>query len=492
MNPDGRFDPWHDRLPFYVAGTLPAAERLALDEHLRDCAICRAGVTSWREIAEAVRAEAVARVPEYELLPLNISTILSRERTSPMIAQKLTIAERSVQPSIRRLKNTGWLSLSASLLIIALVAALALGVFAPLLNNPRGFSGVAAQSSATPPQLGELPSDCPPAPLAMNVNPDVGVAVGGYPLWVTMISYSAALKFYGKDQYTSDGWPAKVIWSVQTEYQGELTVHGANLKDGTPLKFDPFPNSASGSVSTTLKIDTRALNVSPTYLHWVSLPGAIYVSEAGCYALEMDWPGGSWRITFPAGQVTSAMQTATMRTLPTIIPSSVPSLTPDCKVTSLPLDSVFKATEMALPSPPPLTPGQTPPPLPTFAPIPIDQLRPPGCPPPTPNLTASPIPICATSVSGVTPTASPTASAPGGIEIDCLPYGTGVYLQLCPATVPLGNSRTFRYVWGPPFPPCSEPFPMPTSTLIPSPTLIGTPIPIDSPTLVETPTTVAP
>jgi anti-sigma factor RsiW len=69
MNPNECFDQWHDQLPFYVAGTLPEPERLALDEHLRGCAACRAEVKAWQLIAEAVRADAIARVAPHELPP---------------------------------------------------------------------------------------------------------------------------------------------------------------------------------------------------------------------------------------------------------------------------------------------------------------------------------------------------------------------------------------------------------------------------------------
>jgi WD40 repeat protein len=52
---------WHDLLPFYVAGQLPAAERIALEQHLMQCDECRAALDEWRALANAVRKEAQSR-----------------------------------------------------------------------------------------------------------------------------------------------------------------------------------------------------------------------------------------------------------------------------------------------------------------------------------------------------------------------------------------------------------------------------------------------
>ncbi len=60
---------WHDLLPFYVAGQLPTAERIALEQHLLSCQECRAALDEWRALADAVRRDASSR--EADLPPLS-------------------------------------------------------------------------------------------------------------------------------------------------------------------------------------------------------------------------------------------------------------------------------------------------------------------------------------------------------------------------------------------------------------------------------------
>ena len=179
------------------------------------------------------------------------------------------------------------------------------------------------------------------------------------------------------------------------------------------------------------------------------------------------------------------MQTGTARAISTLTNTPTPIVsqtatagleTPhDCSANGMPIAPIFWATETALPSQPLLTPGQIAQPQPTLAPIPVQQLRMPGCPSPTPNLTATQIPTCFTSVNGLSPTPSPTAKMASGVEIDCLPSGQNIYVQICPATVPLPSSLSFHIVIGPPFKDCDElTHPIPTmtrtSTLVVSPT----------------------
>ena len=53
---------WLDELPFYIAGTMPASDRAALEHHVRECAQCRESLHEWQHIADAVRTTAAGRV----------------------------------------------------------------------------------------------------------------------------------------------------------------------------------------------------------------------------------------------------------------------------------------------------------------------------------------------------------------------------------------------------------------------------------------------
>ncbi|HEY6541132.1 MAG TPA: hypothetical protein VIZ18_09350, partial [Ktedonobacteraceae bacterium] len=79
---------------------------------------------------------------------------------------------------------------------------------------------------------------------------------------------------------------------------GIVTFHGANLADGTPLWMsgDNVPD-----MTTSLALDTRDPTVVNRPGNWVEFPGGLDIPKAGCYYLQANWPGGSWRITFSAG-----------------------------------------------------------------------------------------------------------------------------------------------------------------------------------------------
>jgi len=101
--------------------------------------------------------------------------------------------------------------------------------------------------------------------------------------------------------YTQYGWPWKVIWRVSTRYTQPVQLHGGSLRTGTPLWFQ-----IGEPASTTPILDPRpdeqqiAQSGNPTeFVEWKSY---LYIPGAGCYYVEADWPGGSWRVTFAAGR----------------------------------------------------------------------------------------------------------------------------------------------------------------------------------------------
>ncbi len=53
---------WEEMIPFYIAGTLPRADALRLEQHLAQCAQCRQALDEWQRIAAAVRADAASQM----------------------------------------------------------------------------------------------------------------------------------------------------------------------------------------------------------------------------------------------------------------------------------------------------------------------------------------------------------------------------------------------------------------------------------------------
>lgn len=158
-------------------------------------------------------------------------------------------------------------------------------------------------------QLGPLPKDCPSGPVPQIISSDLGAAVGANPVWVgagnfrlqppLALIWGPADARFEHDQY---GWSHKFLYVVATSYQGQVTIHGANLSDGSAMYLDA-QDAVTTSPATTLIVDTRSPTIANRGPQWTQFPGGLTIPKAGCYSLEAIWSGGSWRITFAAGLV---------------------------------------------------------------------------------------------------------------------------------------------------------------------------------------------
>jgi hypothetical protein len=176
--------------------------------------------------------------------------------------------------------------------------------------SPSPFGGASAQ-------LGSLPLTCPSSSIHMpkTISPQFAPAVGAGPAWgVGISSYQQvplALVWDPGTALTTHeeyGWGHKLLWVVATHLQGAVTIHGTNLRTGTPV----YPDAEYAEASSTPA--ALILNPSdPTVVsqdanrddQWTQFPGGLTVPGAGCYSLEATWPGGSWHLTFAAGLVPS-------------------------------------------------------------------------------------------------------------------------------------------------------------------------------------------
>jgi len=153
-------------------------------------------------------------------------------------------------------------------------------------------------------RLGPVPQNCPPGPAPQSIDTAFGPVIGAGPVWAgNFIGPHATLAWLPiasaaiHNQY---GWPHKLLWIVQDNVKGLVTIRGANLHDGSPLRPDAEQEAAT-STPTTLVLDPQDPNIINHADQWVEFPGGLTIPEAGCYYLEAHWPGGSWRISFAAG-----------------------------------------------------------------------------------------------------------------------------------------------------------------------------------------------
>jgi anti-sigma factor RsiW len=112
-----------DQLPFYVAGTLPAAERTPIEQHLAECATCRAAAQEWRAVALGVRSGVAARPGA---LPPLSPVVRAQVRPRRHLTAALTSAVRLVWA--QRIVLTRGGILPVVLVLLTLGVALALGL----------------------------------------------------------------------------------------------------------------------------------------------------------------------------------------------------------------------------------------------------------------------------------------------------------------------------------------------------------------------------
>lgn len=156
---------------------------------------------------------------------------------------------------------------------------------------------------ATPP-LGPIPRNCPPGPTPRSSLPGIGPVIGGSKVWASGFNGPHAeisIPYY--DTYTQHGWSWKIVWEVGPDYTQLVTIQGGNLRDGTPLWFQVTGNPTTSPVLDPRHPDHPGSTVGTDWAEWGSY---VFIPQAGCYYLQASWPGGSWRINFAAGEVSSS------------------------------------------------------------------------------------------------------------------------------------------------------------------------------------------
>jgi hypothetical protein len=149
----GRIIPLHDRhqeaqelLPWYVTGTLDAAERLMVESHLADCPECQAELASERRL----RAEVAAMPLDAELGWAAFRQRLEAEAKvvtpplPPRRASRLPAMGAALRGAIAKPGRTGWI-MAAQAAALVLVATLVI----PSFNPPAAYRTLSAPPTAT-------------------------------------------------------------------------------------------------------------------------------------------------------------------------------------------------------------------------------------------------------------------------------------------------------------------------------------------------------
>jgi hypothetical protein len=306
---------------------LEPAEQGLLAERLATCATCRARLADSSSLTEALRhlipaEEPVSVAHETDESPFVLSfraRHLADERRHGLDDVAAGGAAPAARPGGRRrvpvrvLRVANVVSgLAAALLLLVLVG----GFW--FLSPGRGRDGSVGgtrprpTATATPgfPQIPYLPGGIPTT--CVNVAPTATVgpltgAVGAAPFWIGgFVGPQATIRLgTAGDPHVPYGWHGALSWTAQPGFTSKVTVTGANMSGGGQLWFQ-----ASGGAASLAVLDPLAAPTQPAGgARWATGSFLVFVPRGGCYTLQATWPGGSWQITFAAGNPNESVAT---------------------------------------------------------------------------------------------------------------------------------------------------------------------------------------
>ncbi len=158
----------------------------------------------------------------------------------------------------------------------------------------------------TPPRsaLASMPTNCP-----LTAVPGTKVfpkGWGGYLQDATLIGRSSVWAGMGLQVQvytgnTGDPWTGtKILWEVGQDVTTPVTVRVKNLATGAIAWWGKGSQPPSAPV---LVLDGRNEGYhGPAASGWDEWGSFLYVLEAGCYSMDVSWPGGAWHVVFAAGR----------------------------------------------------------------------------------------------------------------------------------------------------------------------------------------------
>jgi hypothetical protein len=121
--------------------------------------------------------------------------------------------------------------------------------------------------------------------------------IGRSPVWAGM---GLEVQVYTGTQNYHVVWPGtKIIWEVGQDVTTPVTVRVQNLATGALAWWGKGDQPPSASV---LVLDGSNEGYhGPQPGGWYEWGSFLYLLTAGCYSMDVSWPGGGWHIGFAAG-----------------------------------------------------------------------------------------------------------------------------------------------------------------------------------------------
>lgn len=204
-------------------------------------------------------------------------------------------------------------------LLLLLLAACSSSAMVP----PRPTATATATPSPTPSPTatvipGPLPAtqalDVPPANCPSSPQPQTMSFPDGFG------NYGSGVTFYGKDivwipepsfptvahlePHGFTRWPElPIVWELGPDATDTVSVRVTNTLTGTVLWWvhGAPPDLSSQMLVLDANVPGPAMYTGIPTHGWQQFTSSLLIPQAGCYALDATWDGGSWHMVFAAG-----------------------------------------------------------------------------------------------------------------------------------------------------------------------------------------------
>lgn len=146
--------------------------------------------------------------------------------------------------------------------------------------------------------LAPAPQNCPTAPSPGSTNvPQWGMVIGRSPVWELGFPPNGTLNL---DQNGETPWPVtKIMWPVTANFPPYVIVRVTNLHTGVQAWWD----IGQGAPPPNKPVRPLIMDQNPNRVSYQRGWGTLlYLPQAGCYTMQVSWPGGQWRLLFAVGR----------------------------------------------------------------------------------------------------------------------------------------------------------------------------------------------
>jgi hypothetical protein len=128
---------------------------------------------------------------------------------------------------------------------------------------------------------------------------------GRAPVWIVRNYLPASVVDLSQPTPASSAnpeWPAiAIIWAIGPNSHPTVTVEVRDLESNTVAWWGVGGDSGPQWPILTLNPPTGI----PAHSYVAGAPWLLFITRAGCYKMDVTWPGGSWSLIFAAGDSTS-------------------------------------------------------------------------------------------------------------------------------------------------------------------------------------------